>query len=315
MRLNPFHLLETIRGGRGRALKDNGMQLTQENITGFCEEANSRLSASYADFLQYIGGVSFACPETAPEDSASGQFLEYQLELYKTVSGNPEYSAGVNERNEHLGSIAAIGQTFPYSTGDAGEVYRYFTAVAAIAGKLGCVPGQRVAEFGTGWGHVARFLANFGLDVVAVDIEPDFLNVLPVFAQAGARTVTTLHADFNEAPFDDDSLDAAIFFECFHHCLTHRDLIQSLSKSLKPGGRILFCAEPFYETWPLYDWGLRLDGHSVWAIRSFGWLELGFRRTYMAELLEDCGFSCEWSRVEGIGNYGEFLVAKLEEEQ
>ena len=57
-------------------------------------------------------------------------------------------------------------------------------------------------------------------------------------------------------------------------------LLAALVGRLKPGGKVLFAAEPIDETLPM-PWGLRLDGGSVWSTRCFGWLELGFTETYL----------------------------------
>jgi hypothetical protein len=84
-----------------------------------------------------------------------------------------------------------------------------------------------------------------------------------------------------------------------------------MRKALRPGGAIVFAAEAFYDDWFDYPWGLRTDGHSVWAIRSFGWMELGFRKSYVQESLTRLGFVLEWSSLPDAGPYGELLIARL----
>ncbi len=53
---------------------------------------------------------------------------------------------------------------------------------------------------------------------------------------------------------------------------------------LNEGGKIIFAAEPITDDFPI-PWGLRLDGESLWAIRNFGWCELGFQESYFRELM------------------------------
>ncbi len=89
------------------------------------------------------------------------------------------------------------------------------------------------------------------------------------------------------------------------------DADPKLRELLKPGGENVCCDAAFYEGYFDNSWGVRLDGHSVWAIHNFGWMDLGFRKKYMESLFNIHGFSCHWSTVDGIGAYGEFLVATL----
>lgn len=85
--------------------------------------------------------------------------------------------------------------------------------------------------------------------------------------------------------------------------------MNKLWSALKPGGRIVFCGESFYGDWFDFPWGLRLDGHSIWAIRNFGWMELGFREQYIVGLLEKVGFSVTKSE-NAIGPIGTIFVAE-----
>ena len=40
-------------------------------------------------------------------------------------------------------------------------------------------------------------------------------------------------------------------------------------------------------------WGLRTDGEALWAMRNFGWLELGFRQSYFEAALARTGWTAE----------------------
>jgi SAM-dependent methyltransferase len=169
-------------------------------------------------------------------------------------------------------------------------------------------PPSNIVEFGVGWGHVSRILAHSGYSVSSVDIEKDFLNLL-VDPKFGSNQIDIINDSFEKVIFPENSLSAAIFFECFHHSLEHALVIKNLANALKSGGKIIFAAEPFYDDWFDYPWGIRLDGHAVWAIRSFGWLELGFRKTYIDSLLNANNFALDYHSVGEIGAYGNFLVA------
>jgi hypothetical protein len=83
-----------------------------------------------------------------------------------------------------------------------------------------------------------------------------------------------------------------LFFECFHHCADHLKLIKQLPGMIKDSGIIVFASEPIIEDFPV-PWGLRLDGMSVWSIRRFKWLELGFKESYFVRTMLKHGWIVE----------------------
>lgn len=83
--------------------------------------------------------------------------------------------------------------------------------------------------------------------------------------------------------------DAAVFFECFHHCANHLQLLKNLQNLITDEGLIAFAAEPVTD-FP-FPWGLRLDGMSIWSIRKFGWLENGFDTSYFMRTLLMLGWT------------------------
>ncbi len=288
------------------------VSLTPANMDAFISEARSLLEQNHQKWDQFVGQHKFAVPSVAvPDDTTSEAYKEFQINLWKIVSGRSEYNAAVCEANTNLSYVKGITDTYPFVTRDNSTIQNYFAAVNAIFGKLELPAPADIIEFGVGWGHTTRFLSNCGYNVTAVDIEKSFLDLIPRFSLPGSTEVELVHSDFVSDSFESGRYDLAIFYECFHHCLNHRALVDQLQRILRPGGKVIFCAEPFYDDWFDFPWGLRLDGHSVWAIRNFGWMELGFRKSYMIDLLTNAGFSPEWSSVPGIGAYGEFLVAEL----
>lgn len=51
-----------------------------------------------------------------------------------------------------------------------------------------------------------------------------------------------------------------------------------------------------------------MDGHAVWSIRNFKWMELGFSEDYMLRLLSRCGFAAERSSNTTIGPLGMIYI-------
>ena len=69
-------------------------------------------------------------------------------------------------------------------------------------------------------------------------------------------------------------------------------MLDGLHRVLNPGGKVVLAAEPILESFHI-PWGLRIDGESLWAIRTNGWLELGFQESYFIETCLRTGWSVQ----------------------
>jgi hypothetical protein len=110
----------------------------------------------------------------------------------------------------------------------------------------------------------------------------------------------------------EEKFDCILFFESFHHCENHNLLLSKIERVLKPGGKIVFGAEPITTDFPI-PWGLRMDGQSLWAIRKNGWLELGFNRKYFTEALSKLGFFLDYFEGKD-GPWSHVAIAKRKED-
>ncbi len=70
----------------------------------------------------------------------------------------------------------------------------------------------------------------------------------------------------------------------------------------------MFASEPVTKL--PYPWGVRLDGESLWAMRRYGWLELGFDRTYFLRLLRREGFRVHRIHNPSLGDISQIIVAR-----
>jgi 2-polyprenyl-3-methyl-5-hydroxy-6-metoxy-1,4-benzoquinol methylase len=223
-----------------------------------------------------------------PDDPFSEEYRIFQMDLYKRISGK-EY----NTSNEisFFDVAAADRRPFPFYTGSCRTAGYFMMGTGFLIHSLDLPPGARVVEFGPGWGNTTIAMAMTGLDVTAVDIEENFCELLRLRAQRHQLdNLKVVNADFMWAETVEEPFDAAIFFECFHHCADHMRLLKALQHAVKPGGRIYFGAEPINPEFPV-PWGLRMDGESLWAIRSNGWMELGFSDAYFREALARTGWT------------------------
>jgi SAM-dependent methyltransferase len=164
-----------------------------------------------------------------------------------------------------------------------------------------------VLEFGPGWGKTTLELAEFGAAVTAVDINEDFLRLIDERARRRGITVHTVHSDMldyrPQTPFD-----RVLFYESFHHCSDPLRLVAELADLIAPGGAVVFAGEPIVEDFPV-PWGVRLDGLSVWSMRRFGWLELGFELGWFRALLEGAGWDVTYEKSADVA-WQRVLVAR-----
>ena len=56
--------------------------------------------------------------------------------------------------------------------------------------------------------------------------------------------------------------DAIVFYECFHHCIDHPQLLLILRERLTAGGVIIFAGETINEILP-YAWALNPTGQGI----------------------------------------------------
>ncbi len=221
-----------------------------------------------------------------PDDPFSPEYRQRILDLYEWMHGKPY--APTNEVTE-LDIDSALRTPVPYLTRSTATVGQHLMIVGHAIRSMDLPPDSKVLEFGPGWGNIAEALSRMGHEMTVVDIEPHFLELIRRRIELAGRSITTVQGDFGTVTELEEQFDAVVFFECFHHCLDHVQLLQELQRVVKPGGRIYLAAEPVNDAFP-FPWGPRLDGESVWAIRRNGWLELGFQERYLFDALERTGW-------------------------
>ncbi len=223
----------------------------------------------------------------APADPFGPAYREFQMSLYERMAGKPYALA--NERT-HFDVDGMVDRPFPYYLQSSSTAGHHLLAIGFMLCKLDVPPRSRIVEFGPGWGNTTLELARNGFHVTAVDIEPNFCEVVRRRALTSGLAIDVVEADFFWSESGDRQFDAALFFECFHHCDDHIRLLRALHKVVVPGGSVFLASEPIIEDYGT-PWGVRMDGEALWAARNFGWLELGFDEAYFREALSRTGWS------------------------
>ena len=182
------------------------------------------------------------------------------------------------------------GNLFRTAPRSADTVGNHLIGVGHVIRTMNLAPNSRVLELGPGWGNTTLALAQMGHDVTAIDIEANFVKLITERAARIGASIDARQGDFSMINEMDPGFDAVLFFESFHHAADHLGVLESLDRIVKPGGQVVFAAEPIHDGFP-YPWGLRLDGESLWAIRKHGWFELGFRPDYFEQALARFGWT------------------------
>lgn len=259
-----------------------------EQLEAKITECNDALTTQSDDAMRRLFGT-FRLDLSAqlPPDPFAPDYRDFQLGLYHRVAGKPYDLA--NERTL-FDPAAYQGRPFPYYLGSTATAGHHLQAIGFLLRTLALPPGARILEFGPGWGNTTLALASLGYHVTAVEIEPNFCQVLRDQADADAVPLDVVNADFFWAETITQPYDAVLFFECFHHCDDHLRLLRALHRAIRPGGQVIFASEPIIAGYPI-PWGVRVDGEALWAMRNFGWLELGFSEAHFESALARTGWT------------------------
>ena len=104
-----------------------------------------------------------------------------------------------------------------------------------ILKNAGCVKGSSILDVGSGGGFIAASLADAGFNVFGVDPSQS------ATIEASNHVEASFAAAVGESlPFSDASMDAAVCSEVLEHVESAGDVIEEISRVLRPGGVLVF---------------------------------------------------------------------------
>jgi len=269
---------------------------TIEELDEYFREVENCFARSSDEGLAALNKIRFTYKMPRRVDPFSQEYRQFQMDLYRQISGRDTYDSYVNERSEF--DFAALkDRPFPYFTQSHRQVGEQLMAQGHVINSLSIKAGSKILEFGAGWGNLTTTLALMGHQVTAVEIDPlmnDMLRHRAATLRVPLTVVASGMLDFDTT----EKFDAVIFYEAFHHCIDPVRMLDKVTELLNPTGVVVFASEPI-TIFP-YPWGLRTDGLSLWSIRKYGWLELGFDRKFWHRLLAAKGFSLERRKLSGV---------------
>lgn len=264
-----------------------------ESLDAELEQVRRAFEVSEDAGRRAFASFSLVPLEGLPRDPECAAYREAQLALYLRISGRERYH--VDNEHSPFEVDAAVRDPFPYGTHSPTVVGDQLVAQGRLVRALPVPPPASLLEFGPGWGNTTLHFVQMGYAVTAVEIDPKFCELLRRRCAAHAERLEVVQGDML-AFRSGARFDAVVFFESFHHCPDPVQLLRNCRGLLNVGGSIVFAGEPITD-FP-YPWGVRLDGESLWAMRRYGWLELGFDRRYFLGLLEREGFSVRPAGVD-----------------
>ncbi len=248
-------------------------------------------------------------------DPFSPEYRAAALDLYATLRARDGDTGYVAERDEACESDGVVPANLwtglvPWSFRKPALVAEFLLSWAHILQLLDVEPGQSVLEYGPGSGQLLLFLARLGVQAYGVDIDATALEGIRRQGAALGLPVALERARFGEG-FADQRFDAILFFEAFHHAADFPALLARLRERLKPGGRLVLCGEPVVDG-PApeipFPWGPRLDALSVYCIRRWGWMELGFTRSFLIEAARRAGWRTTHHAFPGCSRANAFVL-------
>ncbi len=297
------------RGVRAAVRRPGGRVVALERLDSELAVAAELFARSEDEARGFLGALTLEPPKRWPPDPFSAEYREWTWALYREISGRATY--GLANEASPIDLPQALARPFPYATGSPSVVGEDLEARGFILRCLAgpdarVVPPARVVEFGPGWGNLTMDLLATGYHVTAVEVDRRFCELLEARRVAGG-CLDVVHTDM--LSFRPRSrVEAAVFFECFHHCADHVALLERLHSLVETDGCVLFAGEPVQEM--PYPWGPRLDGLSLWSMRTYGWLELGFDPGYFRRALARTGWRARRHRLGRRRPKAEVFVAR-----
>lgn len=239
--------------------------------------------------------VALAEPVDTSADPFSAAYWDAQRRLHGELSGRT-----VDQQKTELTPINTdlhAQATNPYNSNDPLFIARHKRAILNAFLLAGPESGMTVLDLGCGWGLTSEAMAYCGAHVTAVDINPQFVELVGSRARRLGLPIAAEKGSFDDFE-SEQRFDLIFFYECLHHSLKPWETIRHATRFLKPRGRIVWAGEPVNDIW-WKSWGLRLDAESVYVMRKFGWWESGWSTSFITDCFSKAGMAL--TVMPGIG--------------
>jgi SAM-dependent methyltransferase len=222
-------------------------------------------------------------------DPYSAEYTEYMLKLYQEITGK-NYDFMVDEKTdfviaEHLMTPNAYGKRSP------SDLALAYHRISLAIRKANLRISANILDMGCGWGLSCELFSQFNLHVTAIDINPDFVELVNKRAVRFNYKIKAETLDFHSCDNLNKKFDCVFFYESFHHDLRPWALLEKIYNLLEVDGKIIFCGEPIQWSDHYWQhWGLRLDLLSIYCIKKLGWFESGWSIDFFMDMATRTGY-------------------------
>jgi SAM-dependent methyltransferase len=231
-----------------------------------------------------------------PADPFSDEYRAWALDLWSRLSGRSEpYDPAAHELSGY-GELD-LRSPPPYNIESGALLGDLLICWGFLMRTLDLKAGQSLLEYGPGSGQLLLQFARMGVRAAGVDIDPAQVRFIREQGERLGLDIRARVGTFGETIEPGERYDAVVFFEAFHHAFDHAALVERLHDVVTDDGALVIAADivvdaahQFREVVP-FPWGPRLDLLSLRAMRTHGWMELGFRQEYFDELLHRARWS------------------------
>jgi len=165
------------------------------------------------------------------------------------------------------------------------EAIELATGVGVILDAIKPFPGAKILDFGCGGGWLSDILATVGAEAYGVDIAESAISVATqVFSSDKRNHSGETHFsafDGNTLPFDDETFDAIVCFDAFHHVANPDRILAEFFRVLRSGGIVAF-----HEPGPNHS----KSAQSQLEMRNYGVIESDINVAEIEKIASSIGF-------------------------
>lgn len=177
---------------------------------------------------------SFACATAAPREATPSSGARYEA-----VSASRD---GIGKR--YMGREIAHVMGFQGASWLEREEREREERTDLLVKALALRPGMVVADIGAGTGYLTRRMAPAimpGGRAYAVDVQPQMVAMLKeMVGRSGLSQIEPVLGSEDDVRLPPGSVDLAIMVDVYHELAYPYEVLASITRALKPGGRLVF---------------------------------------------------------------------------
>jgi SAM-dependent methyltransferase len=159
------------------------------------------------------------------------------MPLYREGHGSPDGIGKFYQGREIAAVMGFEGASWLERPSRAGE-----ERPDLLVEELHLQPGMTVADIGAGSGYLSRRMAPIvgPSRVFAVDVQPQMVALLKELSQKPEfRNLVPIQGDTDDVKLPRASIDLAVLVDVYHELAYPYEVMRSLIRALKPGGRVV----------------------------------------------------------------------------